>query len=122
MDTSEKRKKTSKENGKKGGRPIASKTLITQKIRERIVEKLYERIDPLIDSQLNSAIGIILKKVDGKGLVHYLEEAPSTSAAKFLMEQVLGRPKESIEHSGEMKGLVGLVTTLLNDDSPTRGE
>lgn len=116
MSTSEKRKKISRENGKKGGRPIASKTLITQKIRERIIEKLYERIDPLIDSQLNSAIGIILKKVDGKGLAHYLEEAPSTSAAKFLMEQVLGRPKESIEHSGGMKGLVSLITALNEED------
>lgn len=116
MSTSEKRKKISRENGKKGGRPIASKTLITQKIKERIIEKLYERIDLLIDSQLNSAIGIILKKVDSKGLVHYLEEAPSTSAAKFLMEQVLGRPKESIEHSGGAKGLVALVTSLQESD------
>ena len=116
MDTSSRKAKASRMNGKKGGRPVASKTLITQKIRERIVEKLYERIDPLIDAQLNSAIGVILKKTDNKGLHHYLEEAPSTSAARFLVEQVLGRPKESIEHSGGAKGLIALVTSLQESD------
>ncbi len=112
-----KRKIASQNNGKKGGRPIASTTLITQKIRERVIVKLHERIDPIIDSQINSAIGIILKKIDSKGLSYYSEEPPNTSAAKFLIEQAIGRPQEKIEHSGDTKGLVALITALNDEDN-----
>ena len=69
----------------------------------------------MLEAQIDSAIGVMLKKIDNKGIPYYVEEAPNTSAAKFLIEQVLGRAKESIEHSGEMKGLVGLITSLNND-------
>jgi len=117
MINSEKRKNASAENGRKGGRPVASKTIITQMMRERIAEKLYARINPLIDAQLNSAIGIMLKKVDSKGMPYYSEESPNTNAAKFLVEQALGRPKESIEHSGGVKGIVGLISSLNESDS-----
>ena len=53
--------KTSQENGKKGGRPIASKTLIAQKIKDRMAQKLYERIDPIIDAMLDKAEGGLLE-------------------------------------------------------------
>ena len=117
MNDSNKRKIASIKNVKKGGRPVASTTLISQKIRERVIEKLHERIDPIIDSQINSAIGIILKKIDSKGLAHYLEEPPNTSAAKFLIEQAIGRPQEKIEHSGDTKGLVAIITALNNENN-----
>jgi len=107
---------TSRENGKKGGRPISSKTLIAQKIKERIAEKLYAKIDPLIDAQIESAIGVTLLKKDSKGLAYYLQEAPSTPAAKMLLDHVIGKAQESVTHTGEIKGLVSLITELNNDN------
>jgi len=115
MDISDKRKTASVKNGKKGGRPIASKTLVTQMMKKVLIETINARFKPMLEAQIDSAIGVMLKKIDNKGIPYYVEEAPNTSAAKFLIEQVLGRAKESIEHSGEMKGLVGLITSLNND-------
>lgn len=115
---SEKLIKAAKENGKKGGRPIASATLITQKMRELMAQRVEARFGPIIDAQIDAAIGIVSEKFDRKtGELYYVEEGPSTNAAKFITEQVLGRPKETVEHSGEVKGLVGLITSLNNGDN-----
>ena len=110
-----------KNNGgarKGAGRPVLSHTLITQQMRKVLVETLEKRFKPMIDAQLDSAIGVTTEKFDRKsGQLYYVEESPNTGAAKFLTEQLLGRPKESIEHSGEVKGLVSLITSLNNGDS-----
>jgi len=113
-----------KNNGgarKGAGRPVLTKTLITQRLKDLLAKRVEARFGPMIDAQLDSAIGIMLQKSDRKtGNLYYQDEAPSTNAAKFLTEQLLGRPKESIEHSGEVKGLVGLITDLNNGNSGTQ--
>ena len=51
----------------KRGRPIATKTLITQKIRERIAQRVAEKVDPILDALIHAAIGnITLEKTDSK--------------------------------------------------------
>jgi len=102
---------------KGAGRHKLSKTLITTKMREMLAETLEKRFKPMIEAQLDSAIGVTSEKFDRKsGLLYYVEESPNVSAAKFLTEQVLGRAKETVEHSGEIKGLVGLITQLNQDE------
>jgi len=83
---------------RKVGRPIATKTLLTQLIRERIVQKVAEYLDPIIDAQVQAAI-----------------KESNTNAARFLIEHSVGKPKETVEHQGGM-GLVALVAELEKGD------
>ena len=78
----------------KRGRPIATKTLITQKVRERIAQKIAEHLDPMIDAQIQLAT-----------------KQANTNAFRFLLEHSIGKPKETIEHQGQM-GIVSLVARL----------
>jgi hypothetical protein len=89
--------KTSQENGKKGGRPIASKTLIAQKIKERMAEKLYERMDPIIDAMLDKAEGVLLEVSTEGGKTYQRGHLPDSVAFKTLLEHVLGRPNQFVE-------------------------
>lgn len=47
---------------------------------------------------------------------------PDVKAIDSLMNRAYGRPKETVEHSGEIKGLVGLITQLNNGDKPESTE
>lgn len=88
-------------NGRKGGRPIATKTLITQKIKDIMAKKLYERISPIIDAQLDSALGVTTEHFDRKkGNLFYVEHEPNVNAARLMIEQVVGRATEKVELSG----------------------
>lgn len=49
-------------------------------------------------------------------------EKPDIKAIDTLMNRTYGRPKETVEHSGEIKGLVGLITQLNNGDKPESTE
>lgn len=92
---------TSRQNGKKGGRPTSSKTLIAQKIKERMAEKLYERIDPIIDAMLDKAEGGLLEVSADGGKSYQKGHLPDSLAFKIILEQVVGRPETPINLSGE---------------------
>ena len=101
----------------KRGRPLATKTLITQKVRERIAARVAEQIDPILDGLINAAIGkIALEKTDTKGRVYYTDVPPDTNAARLLLEHSIGKPKETIQHQGAI-GVLALVQSLERDDS-----
>jgi len=111
---------TKKQRGgsrKGAGRKVATHTVLAEQMRKMMIETLHKRFQPVLEAQIDAAIGITSEKFDRKtGELYYVEEGPSTVAAKFVTEQVLGRAKESVEHSGEIKGLVGLITQLTQDD------
>lgn len=120
MTTTKKPKPVRGPNGgarKGAGRKVANHTLLAEAMRKMMIETLHERFKPMLEAQIDAAIGITTEKHDRKtGELYYVEEGPSTVAAKFVTEQVLGRAKESVELSGEVKGLVGLITQLNNDE------
>lgn len=93
------RETTSKINGLKGGRPVASKTLITQKLREIMAKKLHERYDKILSAQLDAAEGIIIQKVKN-GKVIYVDPGPDVQAFRNIQDQVIGRATERVEVSG----------------------
>lgn len=108
--------------GKRGGvipgqgRKKANHTVLAEEMRKMMIETLHARFKPMLEAQLDAAIGVTTEKFNRKtGDLYYQEEAPNTVAAKFMTEQTLGRPKETIEHSGEIRGLVGLITQLNNE-------
>lgn len=64
-----------------------------------------------------------IDKMEGNGdseEYYYATTKPGDiRAIDSLMNRAHGRPKESIEHSGEIKGLVGLITSLNNGSKRT---
>lgn len=64
-----------------------------------------------------------IDKMEGGGLsenyYYATTKEPDTRSIDSLMNRTFGRPKETVEHSGEIKGLVGLITSLNNGDSTT---
>jgi hypothetical protein len=96
----------------KRGRPVATKTLLTQMMRERIAQKIAEKLDPIIDAQISAAIGnLVLTRTDFKGRKSVSELAPDTNAARLLFEHSIGKPKETIQYQGAI-GIVALVAQL----------
>lgn len=85
----------------KGGRPKGS-VGITQKIaielKTQMAKKLRERFGPIMDAQLDAALGIQTEHFNRKeSKLYYKEPGPSAIAFKTVLEQVVGRPKETVE-------------------------
>jgi len=112
-------KSTTKKGGarKGAGRKVANHTLLTSQMKQMMVETLHKRFQPLLEAQIDAAIGVTTEKFDRKkGDYYYQEEGPNVAAAKFITEHVMGRPKESIEHSGQIGGIAGLILKLDKDE------
>lgn len=66
--------------------------------------------------EIATAIDMLEGNGNGDGEYYYATtKEPDIRAIDSLLNRAHGRPKESIEHSGEIKGLVGLVTSLNNE-------
>ena len=112
---------SARRNGLKGGRPKGSKTqLDKQAARDLIREKVTAALEPMLRSQIAHAIGIghlytrdktgKFTKIENQARVDHLlatgtEEEdywiftkdPSTMAFTDLVNQALGKPKETLE-------------------------
>lgn len=76
-----------RENGKKGGRPIASHTIEASVARARMVEKVGERIDDIVKWLFQKAY-----QVDDKG-----NETIDVAAIKELLDRAYGRPSQAVD-------------------------
>lgn len=88
----------------RGGRPkgsVAKSTAIAIKLKEQMAVMLEKRFGPIMDAQLDAAIGIQTEHFNRMtGNLYYKEPGPNTLAFKNILEQVAGRPKESVELTG----------------------
>lgn len=94
---------TARENGKKGGRPVASHTLEAAKGRERIVELVTARTDELV--------GWLFKKayqVDDKG-----KEIIDPIAIKELLDRGYGKAAQSIDLHAKIEPVIPSNPELL---------
>ncbi len=104
------RSQTSKENGKKGGRPKGSKNpetiqreIVQKEYRERMVKKLI----PLIEAQLELALGIhVATTRKGKKFLLYKKE-PDGKAIEDILNRVLGKAKIDSDESAEGLSALG---------------
>lgn len=62
--------------------------------RERIVARINAKRDKLIDAQIDVATGLYYVANDGK---HVYTKAPNAGVGEYLLNQLIGKPKESIE-------------------------
>ena len=79
------------------GRPVATKTLLTQRINEEITKRVHEQIGPMIDAQIRS---VLAKK-------------SNTTGFKTLLEYSVGKPKETIGLEGSGDNPIMIQTDFL---------
>ena len=87
------------------GRPKgakASHTIKSEAMRKKMIEMVNEKLEPLINAYLDSALGLHVEVKGSDGKKRRYQKAPDIAALKSLIDQALGRAKESVEHSGSM--------------------
>lgn len=94
-------KKTTKPKGGKrpgAGRKKASHTIAAEKAREVMIERIAKELQPLLDAQIDLAKGISIIGKNGK----VYEKEPDGNMLKYLLDQLAGKAKESIDikHTG----------------------
>ena len=92
----------SAENGKLyGGRPKARHTIEAAKAREYLINSIAKDLEPILEAQKESAKGIWLEEKDKDGKrIRVYQKHPALSTGEYLLNQLVGRPKESLEVSG----------------------
>lgn len=116
-------KSLTKDIRKKSGRPKGShedETKIGIQMRKHLTKRVKKELNNLIDSQLQLAKGIklaanitLIDRKDGKKVTgDIFTKAPEGKAGEYLMNQAIGKPKESVEMSGEVKTIIDTINEL----------
>lgn len=72
------------------GRPVTSNL----SPRERTQQRVNKKLEKLLDAQIDAATGLYYVTADGK---HVYKQKPETDTGQYLLNQLIGKPKESIE-------------------------
>ncbi len=90
----------------KGGRPkgaVSKATEIAIKVKEKMANAFYKRFSPILESQMDAAEGIKTEAYDKKtGDLYYKDPGPDVQAFKTILEQVAGKPKETVEMNNKV--------------------
>lgn len=98
-----------KNGGKRpgAGRKKAQHTIATEKMREFLVNKIAEEMEPILQAQIDAAKGISFEEVDKDGnRINVYKKLPDTKAGEYLLNQGVGKPKETTELTGKDGGPV----------------
>jgi hypothetical protein len=97
------------------GRPKAPHTIASETARKLVIERVTANLEPLLNAQIEAAKGIYVEKELDSGTVLVYREKPDINAGKYLIDQTIGKAKESLA--------VDLTTRtledLLDEDEPT---
>ena len=96
--------KSSKKNGKLGGRPLGTlnpETIKRNEMRQKMLDRIEQEFQPLMDSAIDLAKGIVVyvPAKDGKKSKVY-EKEPNPDILKYLLDQSAGKALTSVEMSG----------------------
>lgn len=107
-----------KRGGKRegAGRPKGMSAIISERARSFALEKIEKELEPIIDASIALAKGIYVEGEDGK----VYKQKPDTQAIKHLVDQIIGKAKESVDlnHSGKI-GLADLLSKSALDKKKT---
>jgi hypothetical protein len=98
----DKRKLTSAENGKKGGRPKARHTLQAEQARAYVISRVVNDLLPIMDAQIDAAKGLWYEEITKEGKRRIYKAKPDIFAGKNLLDQVIGKAKETVEVQGDI--------------------
>lgn len=91
------------------GRKKGNNALLSETIRAELVKRVHKEMAPLLDALLQAAKGLYVEKdvrIGGEWVTRVYLEKPDIQAGKYLLDQAIGRPKETTETEVELKGLV----------------
>lgn len=104
------------------GRPkgaVSTATRLQMEMKEALVKYVHENFTPFLEAQGDLALGSLLadhpvfdentgKMVKAK----IYKDKPDGSSLRYLMDQTVGKAKETIEHTGEVRGIIQIVREL----------
>ena len=85
------------------GRKRGFKAIQAEKAREFVVKTVAKNLKPLMDAKLDLALGHYKEKLlpDGQTAIVY-KESPDGNAIRYLLDQTIGKPRETIEYQGDL--------------------
>ena len=89
------------------GRPVASSTLLAQKMKERFVERAHEDAEQLYDALQDSAKGHFIQVKTKEGETKVYKKSPDVTALKEIHDRVWGKPKQEVDLTSKGERLEG---------------
>lgn len=62
--------------------------------RDHIIKKIWNKKDKIIEAKIDQATGLYYTSTDGK---HVYTSKPDAAASEYLLNQLIGKPTESLE-------------------------
>lgn len=101
---------------KGAGRKKATHTLAAEKAREFLVNKIAGELDPILTAQIESAKGLYYEEVSGDGTKKIWQREPDVNAGKYLLDQAVGKAKESVDLTSGGKPITSKPAKLMTQD------
>lgn len=87
---------------KGAGRKKATHTIAAEKAREYVINRVAAELEPIMTAQIQSAKGLYYEgEVEGEKVIIY-KQKPDINAGKNLLDQTIGKAKETVAHEGEV--------------------
>lgn len=107
-------------NGKLGGRPVGSSTLLAQQMKEEFVRRAHADAQDLYNALVDAAKGCWVKEVDKKtGEENIYQRPPDVAALREIHDRVYGKAPQGIDlTSGGEK--IGSSMKMLSPEAQER--
>jgi hypothetical protein len=86
--------------GKKRDKPSHTKQT-SANAREQVIKKIYKHKDALLQAQIELGKGLWYEDTE-KGCIVY-QKKPNAAVGEYLLNQLIGKPKENVEIIGEVE-------------------
>jgi len=86
------------------GRPVGARTPHTKEseaVRKAIVKGVKKGVKPILTAMIDLALGVWVEQKMPHGKTRVYRCKPDVHAAKYLFDQVVGKPKEMAEITGK---------------------
>ena len=80
------------------GRKKGTNAIEAEKLREFLIEKVREKANELAAAKMDLALGHRFQDSEG----HVYTKSPDGAAIQYLLNQAIGKPKETVEHQGDV--------------------
>jgi|SRR3989344_6601336 len=83
------------------GRKKGFNAIKAEQARAYVIERITKELDSIITAQIEAAKGMYIEEVDEKGeRIRVFKKEPNLKAGEFLLNQNIGKSKETIETHG----------------------
>lgn len=97
------------------GRKVGSKanhTIEAIAIREKLVETVNKNLEPLLTAKLDLTLGHFVEEVKSDGTTRTYFKSPDNNSIQYLLNQTIGKPKESLDVTSKGKSMAALISTI----------